>query len=84
MRRSERARRKSLVWHDRADPCATARMGCRMIVIAGLVLGAVFGAASAAKGGGKRLDMLQYAAAYGIAFGLLGVVLTIIIERAAG
>jgi hypothetical protein len=54
-----------------------------MIVIAGLVLGAIFGAATAAKGGGKRLDMLQYAAGYGIAFGLLGVVLTIVIERMA-
>lgn len=54
-----------------------------MIVIAGLVLGAVLGSVTAAKRGGKRLDMLQYAAGYGIAFCLLGVVLTIFIERMA-
>lgn len=54
-----------------------------MIVIAGLVLGAVLGAVTAAKRGGKRLDLLQYAAGYGIAFCLLGVVLTIFIERMA-
>lgn len=54
-----------------------------MIVIAGLVMGALLGAVTAAKRGGKRLDMLQYAAGYGIAFCLLGVVLTIAIERLA-
>lgn len=54
-----------------------------MIVIAGLVLGAVLGAATAAKRGGKRLDMLQYAAGFGIAFCLLGLFLTIFIERMA-
>jgi 2-methylcitrate dehydratase PrpD len=52
-----------------------------MIVIAGLVFGAVLGAATAARRGGKRLDILQYAAGYGIAFCLLGVILTIFIER---
>ncbi|MCU0803144.1 MAG: hypothetical protein MUD11_15520 [Rhodobacteraceae bacterium] len=54
-----------------------------MIVIAGLVLGATFGAVTAARRGGKRLDILQYAAGYGIAFCLLGVFLTIFIERMA-
>jgi hypothetical protein len=52
-----------------------------MIVIAGLLLGAIFGALTAARRGGKRLDILQYAAGYGIAFGLLGLFLTIFIER---
>ena len=52
-----------------------------MIVIAGLVLGATFGARSALKRGGKRLDALQYAAGYGIAFGLLGLFLTLFIDR---
>lgn len=52
-----------------------------MIVIAGLVLGAIFGAVLAARRGGKRLDILQYAAAFGIAFCLLGLFLTIFIER---
>jgi hypothetical protein len=54
-----------------------------MIVIAGLVLGAAMGVFTASKRGGKSLDMLQYAAGYGIAFCLLGVVLTIFIERMA-
>ena len=52
-----------------------------MIVIAGLVLGAIFGAVLAARRGGKRLDILQYAAGFGIAFCLLGLFVTIFIER---
>lgn len=52
-----------------------------MIVIAGLVLGAIFGAALAARRGGKRLDVLHYSAGFGIAFCLLGLFLTIFIER---
>lgn len=54
-----------------------------MIVIAGLVLGAAMGAITASRRGGTRLDLLQYAAGYGIAFCLLGVVLTIFIDRMA-
>jgi hypothetical protein len=54
-----------------------------MIVIAGLVSGAALGAFTAARRGGKRLDMLQYAAGFGIAFSLLGVFLTIFVERMA-
>lgn len=54
-----------------------------MIVIAGLVLGVVIGAVTARKRGGARLDMAQYAAGYGIAFTLLGLIATIIIERIA-
>lgn len=54
-----------------------------MIVIAGLVFGAALGAFTAARCGGKRLDMLQYAAGFGIAFSLLGVFLTIFVERMA-
>lgn len=52
-----------------------------MIVIAGLVLGAILGAVTAVRRGGKRLDILQYAAGFGIAFCLLGLFLTIFIER---
>jgi UPF0716 family protein affecting phage T7 exclusion len=52
-----------------------------MIVLAGLLLGAVTGAALARKRGGKVLDQLQYAAGYGIAFCILGLFLTIFIER---
>jgi hypothetical protein len=53
-----------------------------MIVLAGLVLGAALGANLARKRGGNRLDMAQYGAAFAIAFMLLGLFLTIFIERA--
>lgn len=53
-----------------------------MIVIAGLVIGAVSGALLARKHGGRWPDMLQYAAAMGIGLAVLGLVLTIVIERA--
>ena len=52
-----------------------------MIVLAGLVLGALAGANIARKRGGKSLDMLQYAAGFGIAFALVGMFVTIILER---
>lgn len=52
-----------------------------MIIIAGLIGGGVLGAMTARKRGGKGLDMAQYAAGYGIALGLLGLFLTIVIER---
>ena len=52
-----------------------------MIVLAGLVLGAAMGASLAKKRGGNRLDMAQYAAGFAIAFMLLGLFLTIFIER---
>ncbi|WP_168219792.1 hypothetical protein [Pseudotabrizicola formosa] len=53
-----------------------------MIVLAGLVLGVVLGAYTARKRGGNRLDMAQYAAGYAIALMLLGLFVTIFIERA--
>ena len=52
-----------------------------MIVLAGLVGGAAWGAFEARRREGNRLDMAQYAAAYGIAFGLLGLFVTIALER---
>lgn len=54
-----------------------------MIVIGGLILGAVIGALTAKRRGGKMLDILQYAAGYGIAFTLLGLFATIFIDRMA-
>lgn len=53
-----------------------------MIVIAGLVLGAIGGALRARSRGGKPLDQAQYATGYGIAFGLVGMFVTIALERA--
>lgn len=52
-----------------------------MIVLAGLGFGALMGAATARRRGGRGLDMAQYAAGYGIAFGILGLFLTIAIAR---
>jgi F0F1-type ATP synthase assembly protein I len=54
-----------------------------VIIIAGFVLGAAIGAFTARQRGGKPLDMLQYAAGYGIAFLLLGLFATILIDRMA-
>ncbi len=52
-----------------------------MIVIAGLVLGVLTGTFTAKRRGGKMLDVLQYGAVYGIAFCLVGVFVTIVLER---
>ena len=53
-----------------------------MIVIAGLIIGAIWGGLLAKRGKGKAFDIAQYAVVYAIAFGLLGMVLTVILERA--
>lgn len=52
-----------------------------MIVLAGLVLGAVWGVVQAKKRGGNRADMAQYGAVWGIIGGLAGLFLTIGLER---
>ncbi|MCH2248855.1 MAG: apolipoprotein acyltransferase [Cognatishimia sp.] len=52
-----------------------------MIVIVLAVIGLLLGFRTASKRGGNRLDKLQYTAGYGIAFTILGVILTIVIER---
>jgi uncharacterized protein YcfJ len=52
-----------------------------MIVLAGAVIGAVLGGLTAKRRGGSRWDIAQYAAAYGIAFALLGVISTIVVHR---
>lgn len=54
-----------------------------MIVIGGFLIGATIGALTAQRRGGKRLDILQYAAGYAIAFTLLGLFATIFIDRMA-
>jgi ABC-type Mn2+/Zn2+ transport system permease subunit len=53
-----------------------------VIVIGGFILGAVIGALTARKRGGKPADIAQYAVGFGIAFCLLGLFLTIFLERA--
>lgn len=52
-----------------------------MIVIACALLGGFLGYRTAKSRNGNRLDMAQYAAGYGIAFTLLGLFLTFLIER---
>ncbi|MGC9370315.1 MAG: hypothetical protein ACP5DX_12310 [Paracoccaceae bacterium] len=53
-----------------------------MIVIAGLLLGALWGGMLAKRRKGKRADIAQYAVAYAIVFGIIGMFITIFIERA--
>ncbi|MFT4619953.1 MAG: hypothetical protein ACI9KS_002453 [Sulfitobacter sp.] len=52
-----------------------------MLAIVGLVGGAGWGTWLAKKRGGKRLDMLQYAAGFGIFWFIVGLVLTIFLAR---
>lgn len=52
-----------------------------MIVIAALVIGAFLGWHRAKKLGGDRRDRAQYAAGFALAFAVLGLFVTILIER---
>ena len=52
-----------------------------MIVLAGLVLGALLGARAARKQGGNRMDVAQYTVVWAIIGGILGLFATIGIER---
>jgi hypothetical protein len=45
------------------------------------VIGSLTGRGIARRRGGRGLDQLQYAAGYGIAFGILGVFMTILVSR---
>ncbi len=53
-----------------------------MIVIAGAIGGAVIGGMTAKRRKGNTADIAQYATGYGIAFALLGLIATIVIEKA--
>jgi len=55
-----------------------------MIVLGSGLLGAFLGVTNARKRKGNRLDMAQYGAAYAIAFMILGLFLSIAIEKLAG
>lgn len=46
-----------------------------------MLFGAIIGATLARKRGGKALDQLQYGAGFMIAIGLLGLFITILIDR---
>lgn len=52
-----------------------------MIVVASAIAGVLWGGYQAKRRGGNRKDMAQYAAGYGIAFTLLGLVAAVILER---
>lgn len=52
-----------------------------MIVIGGFILGAIIGAATALRRGGRKLDALQYGAGFGILFALIGLFATIFLGR---
>ncbi|WP_372603568.1 apolipoprotein acyltransferase [Actibacterium sp.] len=54
-----------------------------MIVIAGFIIGALWGGLTAKRRGGKVADVAQYAIAFALAFALLGLLVTIVIERLA-
>ena len=52
-----------------------------MIWTAGILGGAVFGAVTALRRGGRKLDALQYGAAFAVAFGLLGLAISVFLDR---
>ena len=52
-----------------------------MIVIFALLLGAGLGWYRASKLGGNRADKVQYAFGFGIAFTLIGLVVTLVLSR---
>ena len=54
-----------------------------MLVFGEALLGAIIGGLTAKKRGGSRLDIAQYAAGYAIALGLIGMIATVMIHRAA-
>ena len=54
-----------------------------MLVLAGFVGGAIWGGYLARRRKGNRLDMLQYATSFGIAFGLLAFFASVILLRIA-
>ncbi|SNR60173.1 hypothetical protein [Paracoccus sediminis] len=52
-----------------------------MIVIAAFIIGAVLGWRRAGQLGGRRRDRVQYAAAFAMAFAVLGLFATVILDR---
>ena len=54
-----------------------------MIVIVLAVTGAVMGALNARRRQGNRKDIAQYAVGYALAFTIVGMILTVVIDRLA-
>lgn len=53
-----------------------------MIVIFLAIIGAIIGGLTARKRGGNRKDIAQYAVGYALAFTVVGMILTVILDRA--
>lgn len=53
-----------------------------MIVLAAILIGAILGDLRARRAHGNRKDRLQYAAAHAIAFAVLALFATVLIDRA--
>ncbi len=53
-----------------------------MIVIAAAIIGIVVGVITARKRGGNKLDMAQYGAGFALAFIIVGMIATVVIDRA--
>ncbi|MBS9716370.1 hypothetical protein ACFFUT_10940 [Pseudohalocynthiibacter aestuariivivens] len=52
-----------------------------MLVIGGLIIGAIFGVVLAGRRQGNRLDKVQYAAVFALIFAIIGLFATIAVER---
>lgn len=53
-----------------------------MIVIGAALLGAIIGGLTAKRRKGNALDIAQYAAGYALAFVVVGIIATVVIDRA--
>jgi hypothetical protein len=52
-----------------------------MFVLGGVILGALSGGLTARKRGGKPADIAQWAAVWAILFGLIGLFITLFLDR---
>jgi hypothetical protein len=52
-----------------------------MIVLAAALIGAILGGIAAKRRGGNKLDIAQYAAGYAMAFIIVGLIATVVIDR---
>ncbi|KZY53301.1 apolipoprotein acyltransferase [Sulfitobacter sp. KE29] len=53
-----------------------------MIALGLALIGAIIGGLTARKRGGNRKDIAQYAAGYGMAFLIVGMIATVLLDRA--